>query len=432
MLSSRPNYSKWADARKLVEPSDQGAGAADNPQDRMIRAIVLERGPDASSQAEAIVAYRSLTEDLPFSNPVGKKARFNLARLLMASGNRADAADAIVPATSESADPDPAMLMIAIEALALEGKAEESRLLLDRLLKIEPDAPTTVACRALVLKAEGDLAASASTLADASAAAESTADGEKLNRFYFDQLARLGHDAAAETVGRKMVARWPAQGAALARFLAAANRLDEALDAARLAVDAGQPREPLRIVLSLQALGRLDGELVKKATDLVIAAPLRTPKDPEVLAMTTAVLRKLHRFEDEAALYRKLLTTDPSNIVARNNLAWVLGQDLKKPDEALVEVDKVIRQAGPISQAIDTRGIILTKLGRLNEAIVDLEQSTKADPSAIHYIHLAKAYAQAGRTADHRRSIASARLAPARPGVLEADDIAELESGKQQ
>ena len=124
ILSNRPNFARWAEARKLVEPL--GAATADSPPDRMIRATVLERGPDPSSTSEAIAVYRSLAEDLPLSHPIGRKARSNLGRLLLASGDRAGAADAIVPAASDSASPDAPMLAIAIEALALEGKATKA------------------------------------------------------------------------------------------------------------------------------------------------------------------------------------------------------------------------------------------------------------------------------------------------------------------
>jgi tetratricopeptide (TPR) repeat protein len=428
ILSGRANHARWAEARALMEPSP---GSAESPDDRLTRALVLERGPDPASRGEAIRVYRSLVEDLPITNRLGRRARLSLAQLLLNSKDAAGAAQAIAPATAESAFPDPASLAVAVEALTHDGKPEEvseARRLLERLAEIQPNTPPTIACRALVLKAEGDLEGAAAALVEAAAAAEKTPEAQRLNRYYFDRLAQLGSDTAAEQLGRKMVERWPAEGTALARFLVVKNRLDESLDACRLAIEAGSVNEPLQFIQVLDVSGRFDETRAQKAGNLAISAALRTPKDGGALAMTAALLRHQRRFEDEVALYRKLLAADPANVVARNNLAWGLAHDLGKPAEALVEVDRVIKEVGPLPAAVDTRGMILGKLGRLSEAIADLERATRVDPSAVHQIHLARAYAQAGRLDDRRRAIELARMAAANPNALEPEDRAELDA----
>jgi tetratricopeptide (TPR) repeat protein len=427
ILSGRANHSRWAEARALLAPS---SGSSDSPEDRMTRALVLERGPDRASRDEAIRVYRSLVEDLPSYNLLGKKARLSLAQLLLSSRDAAAAARAIQPAIADSTSADPTSLVIAIEALTLEGKAEEARRLFERLTEVQsPDLPSTIACEALVLKSEGNLEGAIERLVKAASSVEKGQE-ERLNRFYFERLALLGigADDATEKFGRAMIARWPAQGTALARFLASHDRFDEALDLCRPAIEAGSPVEPLQFIQLLDTSGRLDESRSGKARELAIAAALRVPKDAGTLAITAAILRRQGRFEDEVGLYRKLLAIDPANIVARNNLAWGLAHDLGKPAEALVEVDRVIKQAGPLPAAIDTRGMILSKLGRLDEAIADLEKAAKVDPSAVHQIHLARAYAQAGRLGDRRKALELARLAAANPSALEPEDRAELDA----
>ena len=425
ILSGRLNHGRWAEARALTEPV---SSSVDLPEDRLYRAIVLERGPDPSHRAGAIEILRSLAEDLPASDPLGRKARLQLAQLLLKANDPAGAVRATVPLTAEPGPVDPMMLAVAIEALARDGKPEPARPLLDRLAKAQPDAPTTQACRALVLKAEGDPVAATAVLVEAAAAAEQAPDGERLARYYFEHLAQMGPDADAESMGRKIAARWPSQSVALARFLASRGRMAEALDACQAASEAGPARELIPLLQGIEVSGRLDEAGAERARKLAIAAAARNPRDAESLAQTAAILRRTRRFEDEVTLYRKILAAVPANVVARNNLAWVLAQDLGRPAEGLVEVDRVIRQVGPSSQALDTRGMILARLGRLDEAIADLERSAKVDPSPVHHIHLARAYAQAGRPDDRRRSLDAARLASANPNALEPEDRAELEA----
>jgi len=425
ILSSRTNYSRWNEAKALMEPTST---SVDSPDDRVVRALVLERGPDEESRAEAIRVYQSLADDLPANSPIGRKARISLTQLLLAKKKAAEAIKAIQPTTTEAASPDPATLALGIEAMAEGGNPEEARRLLERLIKDQPDAPSTIVAQALVLKAEGDINGAASTILDAANLSEKLPEGDRLFRFYFDRLVRLEADSAAEQLGRKILARWPAQSTPLGRFLAAHERYEESIQVAQTAIEANPSMEPLQLLAGLDASGKLSESLTTKVREIAIDASLKKSKDGGLLAMVTALLRRNQRFDDEAALYRKILQVDASNIVARNNLAWVLGHDLGKPDQALVEVDQVIKTAGPLPAAVHTRGMILGKLGRTADAVAELERATKVDPSAIHHIHLARAYGQAGRPDLRRKSLELARLALANRNSLEAEDLAELDS----
>jgi tetratricopeptide (TPR) repeat protein len=426
ILSVRSNGSRWPEARALTAPGASSEG--DSFEDRLIRAIVLDRGPDPASHAEAASGFRSLAEDLPILNPIGNKARLLLAENLLKARDAAGVIQVLTPLIGENPLPMPNVLGLAIEARCLEGKAEEARRLLELLTKAQPNAPMTTVCRSLVFKAEGDPQAAASAILEAAAGSEKSADGERLNRYYFDHLARIGTDDAIERLGRRIAEVWPNQGVTLARFLASKGRIDEVLPICQSAVEAGPARESIELILGLDSQGKLEGGLAGKARDLIIATALRSPKDLELFSMATALLRRHRRFDDEALFYGKLLEADPSNYAARNNLAWVLAKDLGKPADGLNEVDRVIREVGQVHQVLDTRGMILLKLGRIDEAIADFEKSTKIAPTATHQIHLARAYAQAGRVDDRKRTLEAAKRAVTNPKALDPEDLAELDN----
>jgi tetratricopeptide (TPR) repeat protein len=72
--------------------------------------------------------------------------------------------------------------------------------------------------------------------------------------------------------------------------------------------------------------------------------------------------------------------------------------------------------------------VILTRLGRLDEAIAELEEATRGAPGAPALFHLARAYHQAGRAADARATHDRAQAAGIDRARLAARERAEWEA----
>jgi tetratricopeptide (TPR) repeat protein len=423
-LVNRPGPSRWAEAWSLV--STPSSGQADTPESRLNRWIVLEKSPETARRAEARDGLQTLVDDLPATNPVAFQARMRLARLLLVSKDPAGAARAIAPISADPAVNEPAILALAIEALTLSGRIEEARQRLDRLIKVEPNAPSTIGCRAMVLKTEGDLEGAASTIEEAATVSEKANDGDRQNLIFLDQLIQLKLDEAADRLGRKIAGRWAKFAWAWAGFLADRGRFDEALDAAKIAADAGSNLEATRLIVAMSSGGRLNPSQIDRGRTLLVSIAMKEPKNSELISLTAWLLRQQGRYEDEANLYRSVLAVDPSNLQARNNLAWVLSDNLNRPAEGLVEVDRVIKQSGLSPQNGDTRGVILLKLGRFDEAIIELERATKSAPNAIHYLHLSRAMAAKGRAEDAKALLNEAKKVLKNPKELEPADLAEV------
>ena len=83
---------------------------------------------------------------------------------------------------------------------------------------------------------------------------------------------------------------------------------------------------------------------------------------------------------------------------------------------------RAINLAGPLSDMLDTRAIVLLAGGAVESAISDLRQATSDAPSGLKYFHLAHAYLLAN---DHKA--ASEALNKAHQEGLTSNKISPLE-----
>ncbi len=421
LLASRPG--SWSRGWSLIAPG--GPGSGEGPDDRLARAGVLERSPDPGPRAEAVATLAALADDLPATHPIGVEARLRLARKHLDADRPGEAAKVLGPVVDESSSPGPALLAESVEALARSGHADEAARQLARLVAAEPNSTRIVACRAWVFLARGKKADAAATVEDALAGAEGKPDEEAVGLAAFQFLGRLDLPEAAERVARRVAARRPRDAWMLARHLASRGRMADALAACRVAIEAGNPRESLGILLTLAASRRLDPAQLALAGNLADEALAGAPKDLGLIGLVAPIRHFQGRFEEEIALYRLGLELDPGNATRLNDLAWVLSENLNRPDEGLGRIDDAIRRAGPSPQFSDTRGVILGRLGRSEEAIQELDRAVKGRPSAVYYYHLARAAFKGGRPDLHALNRDLARKAGLDPSKLDDGERAD-------
>jgi tetratricopeptide (TPR) repeat protein len=94
--------------------------------------------------------------------------------------------------------------------------------------------------------------------------------------------------------------------------------------------------------------------------------------------------------------YRKAILTEPNQLVALNNLAWIDLQSPPKLDEALSFAQKAV-QGAPTGQFLDTLGWVYHAKRNNQQAVITLKKAIAASPQdpEIHY-HLAVAYEASG------------------------------------
>jgi tetratricopeptide (TPR) repeat protein len=185
------------------------------------------------------------------------------------------------------------------------------------------------------------------------------------------------------------------------------------------------------VAMAAAARNESDAPLLARAEQVVDAVARRDPKN-YALDIYSAYLRHLQgRYEEEVKFYREALALRPGDPEATNNLAWILSEGLNRPGEALPLIDSLIARVGRKPDVLDTRGVILARLNRLDEAIADLEEAVRAAPSAVGHFHLALACRKAGRDAEFRRSRELARRAGLSPPQADRTDRPEVASMMQ-
>jgi Tfp pilus assembly protein PilF len=127
-----------------------------------------------------------------------------------------------------------------------------------------------------------------------------------------------------------------------------------------------------------------------------------TTLDPKLVSahLVLAGEYEADRDWDKAAeRYRVALAASPDNVVALNNLAYVLAARKGRPAEALGYAERAMALSGGKSPEIaDTLAWVQHLVGRDGEALPLLERVVKAVPSgALYRLHLAVVYAAAGR-----------------------------------
>lgn len=104
------------------------------------------------------------------------------------------------------------------------------------------------------------------------------------------------------------------------------------------------------------------------------------------------------RFEEARSDYLTVLELAPGDVLARNNLAWVLLR-LGEPRLALPHAERALAQLPDDPTVMDTAGLILVELGETERALGLLREAAKREPtnSTMRY-HLAGALAREGAT----------------------------------
>jgi Tfp pilus assembly protein PilF len=164
------------------------------------------------------------------------------------------------------------------------------------------------------------------------------------------------------------------------------------------------PEDADTIIAVAGRLGANEDSEAKKAAENILQMILKNDsQSTEAMGALAMFLQINDRFDEAAGLYQRVLQLQPDNLVAINNLAWILCEEQKKYDQALALAQHGIEKAPTdYVDLIDTRGMIYLRLGQYDKAAEDFTKCLKlypeGTPSLItSHLHLAKAMIALGQ-----------------------------------
>jgi len=376
-LAATGDYRQFREAVGLVEENLKQPGAA--AEDHRARALVLAAQP--SRRRDSIRALEESFAKLPAS----ADERFLLARLYDAEQNWSKARAELLNLVSVSR-PSPLHLAYYVDALLRRQETREAAHWLHKLEKLEADSWQTTQLRARLLVHQGK-AAEAVRLLKAYPGPEAGGPVAGL-------LEALGQKSAAEEIYRQLSAGSdrPEYRLALAGYLGRNGKIGEALELCDQAAAKARPEAVASVRVAILRTGKPTQAQVEQVAERLTAALDKEPKS-SVLRLLLADLRDFQgRFPEALALYQRVLEAEPNNPVANNNMAMLVALHQRQAARALELSQRAIEHAGPAPALLDTRGLAYLAAGQHEQAVSDLEEAIRLEPTGTRYYHLAQAY----------------------------------------
>ena len=203
--------------------------------------------------------------------------------------------------------------------------------------------------------------------------------------------------------------RWPARLRA-ANVLHELDRGPEAYKSLReLQSDAAVDDEARRDAYLLEASLRQKDKDLSGEMDAYARGLAAFPDDPEVLYARALSWERRDDIPRAEADLRKILVAEPDNVAALNALGYTLADRTTRYQEALQLIERA-RTAEPDNAAIiDSYGWVLYRLGRKEEALVELRRALTLQKDAEIAAHLAEVLWELGRKDEARKYFDQAR-----------------------
>lgn len=141
----------------------------------------------------------------------------------------------------------------------------------------------------------------------------------------------------------------------------------------------------------LTQYGQWREQRLRVETSLREAIATNTKDIPSRLFLA-ALMEMQGKHAEVETICRGVLKDAPNNLVALNNLAWLLAQKPSGAAEALPLVERAIKEYGPRPELIDTRAVAHLNLGNNTAALSDLERVVNEAPTPTRLFHLSRVY----------------------------------------
>ncbi len=166
------------------------------------------------------------------------------------------------------------------------------------------------------------------------------------------------------------------------------------------------------VELSLANLELSDGQAQQAAERLAAleaSLPAEASTERQRLHMLIApALHQSGQVEQALTYYQQVVQSTPDNPHVLNNMAYLLADELNRPDEALPHAERAAELQPQSAQILDTLGWIQFKLGMIDQARLTLEKSIAAESVTANHLHLAELLIEQGSRTEASRHLQTA------------------------
>ncbi len=152
----------------------------------------------------------------------------------------------------------------------------------------------------------------------------------------------------------------------------------------------------------------------------------------EALGGLALLLQISDRQAESAELYQRLLSIEPDNLIALNNLAWILCEQQGQPQQALELAERGLKKAPDYLDLIDTRGVVYYRLRQYDKAIEDFSKcinmySAEMPAGVAAQFHLGRALLMSGNSREASKQLKAALETNKKIGGLSTADLTEAQ-----
>ncbi len=182
---------------------------------------------------------------------------------------------------------------------------------------------------------------------------------------------------------------YPESATLMASLLAFDGRVTEAFDLLASMKSSIAIKSLTTTSVDLLRNGNASAKNVQTTKEWLDAALAHSPASC-VLKLNLADFYALRQdYAHAEPIYAEVLKIEPDNLVALNNLAYMLAPRPDATEQALKYVDRAIEVNGPTGELLDTRARVYIARGDMDKAVDDLTLAIEQAPTSLRYFHLA-------------------------------------------
>ncbi|MBX3413773.1 MAG: tetratricopeptide repeat protein [Pirellulales bacterium] len=399
----------YADLRRALQILDGNADANRNlPQeDVMIKANLLAARDDLRSRREGIQLLEAVLDKEPTRNDV----RLQLAQLHERDNNWLLCRDHMLRLLGGD-KPSPIYVPIFANMLLRQNQIDDAARMLEKLEQIDPNAPITLAVKALLYARRGyfdeaigftrELVVRPLAPSQAKQLYDAAQQFERLSNAIDNPEGKAAFINAAEEMYEEYVRERPEDIFLMAAFQGKYRGIEPGLKICEENFHAQNSPNIAAMAMGIlrEHRSKANQDQIARVEKLLVEAAKQHP-EAVGLGRELAELRELQgNYVEATRLYQQILDNPQAPAIqkaaAANNLSYLLALHKNDGNAALPLAEQAIAYFGPTAELLDTRGVAHLARKDYELAIRDLSEAVEDRPNGLKYFHLAWAHHLAG------------------------------------